>query len=158
VPLAPDRVLVSKGYFGGGSLCLRLVRGPDGGLVPEEVWRNKRALRTKFTNVVVLGTHAYGLSDGFLECVDLQTGERIWRAGRYGHGQTLGVGELLLVLSETGELVLIEPAPDTPNAVLGRIQAVEGKTWNNLALYGDVVIVRNGVEAAAFRLALADER
>lgn len=154
VPVPPDRVFVSKGY-GEGAMLIRLSTRPDGGFDVSEVWRESRVLRTKFTQVVIRDGHVYGLSDGTLECADLETGKRIWKKGRYGHGQILGVGDLLLVLSESGELFLVEPTPAEPNRVLGRIQALEGPTWNNLALSGDLLLLRNGREAAAYRLPLA---
>jgi len=153
VPVPPDRVFVSKGY-GEGAMLVQLAANPDGRFGVTEIWREPRVLRTKFTQVIILDGHIYGLSDGTLECVDLESGERIWKTGRYGHGQILGVGGLLLVLSESGELSLIEPTPDEPNRVLGSIQALDGLTWNNLALSGDLLLVRNGREAAAFRLPL----
>jgi outer membrane protein assembly factor BamB len=154
VPVPPDRVLLSKGY-GEGAALLRLVPRGDGTFAAEELWRDRRVLRTKLTNVAVIDGHVYGLSDGILECVDLETGARVWKGGRYGHGQILHVGTLLLVLTEEGELVLIDPSPDRPNDVLGRLQAIEGTTWNNLALYGPYLAVRNAREAAVYRLPLA---
>lgn len=154
VAVPPDRVLVSKGY-GQGSALLRLTRAADGAITCASVWASQRALRTKFTNVVIRGEHVYALSDGILECVALATGERVWRDGRYGHGQVLLVEDLLLVLGEEGELTLVEATPERENHVLGQIQALEGKTWNTMALVGDVLFVRNGAEAAAWRLPLA---
>ena len=68
----------------------------------------------------------------------------------------LRVGDLLLVLSEEGEVVLVEATPDRPNNVLGRFQAIEGLTWNNFALYGPYLLVRNAEEAACYKLPLAD--
>jgi outer membrane protein assembly factor BamB len=112
-------------------------------------------LRTKITNVAIKDGYAYGLSEGVLECVDLATGERVWKAGRYHHGQLLLVGDALLVLSEDGELFMVASGPDSRNNVLGQFQAIEGHTWNTFALYGDIVVVRNGQEAAAYRLPLA---
>jgi len=157
VPVPPDRVFVSKGY-GEGAALFELVRAEPastGGLEARELWHQKRALRTKLTNVIVKGDHVYGLSDGMLECVELETGRRAWKDGRYGHGQILRVGELLLVLSEEGEVVLIEPTPDEPDRVVARFQALEGKTWNNPALVGDLLVVRNAQEAAVYRLPLS---
>jgi hypothetical protein len=100
----------------------------------------------------MLDGHAYGLSDGILECVDVTTGERVWKAGRYRHGQILRVGRHLLVLSEEGELVLVEATPESPNHVLGRFQAIEGQTWNNLAFAAPCVLVRNAEQAACYEL------
>ena len=119
-----------------------------------EVWANSRVLRTKFSNVTIYEGHIYGLSDGILECVDLDTGERVWKHGRYHHGQILRVHDLLLVLSEEGEVFLVEATPLRRDNVLGTFPAVSGKTWNNFALHGPYLVVRNGQEAAAFRLPL----
>ncbi|MCG8460728.1 MAG: PQQ-like beta-propeller repeat protein [Holophagales bacterium] len=158
VALPPSRVFVSKGY-GVGAALLEL--GPAAGgaaetaLAVQELWHNPRSLRTKFTNVVIYEGHVYGLSDGILECLELETGKRKWKKGRYRQGQILRVGSHLLVLAESGDLFLVELDPERPNAVLGRLQVLEGKTWNNLALHGDVLLLRNGVEAAAYRLKLA---
>jgi outer membrane protein assembly factor BamB len=155
VPVPPDRVFISKGYGNGGAL-LRLAPGDDGALSVETLWHNRAVLRTKFTNVVILDEHIYGLSDGILECVVLATGERVWKGGRYHHGQILLAGRVLLVQSEDGEIVLVSPSPERPNDVRGRIQALAGPSWNNLALYGPYLAVRNAREAAVYRLPLAD--
>ena len=157
VPVAPDRVFVSKGY-GGGAALLQLIPEENGQLAVNEVWASHRLLRTKFTQVVIKDGFIYGLSDGILECVDLEAGKRVWKRGRYQHGQILGVGSLLLVLTESGRVVLVEPTPEEANKVLGEFQAVEGQTWNNMALYGDLLLVRNSLEAAAWRLPLAGGR
>ncbi|MGD8816132.1 MAG: PQQ-binding-like beta-propeller repeat protein [Acidobacteriota bacterium] len=155
VAVPPDKVLVTKGY-GLGAALLQLVPRTDGTMDVREVWSSPRVLRTKFSNVTIWEGHIYGLSDGILECVDIGTGERVWKHGRYHHGQILRVHDLLLVLSEDGEVFLIEASPQRRNNVLGQFRAFSGKTWNNFALYGPYLVVRNGEEAAAFRLPLAE--
>jgi hypothetical protein len=62
-------------------------------------------------------------------------------------------GDLLLVLSEAGELVLVEARPDRFSE-LARIQAIDGKTWNNPTLVGGRAFVRNHLEMAAYDLPL----
>jgi outer membrane protein assembly factor BamB len=150
VPIEPGRVFVSKGY-GGGGLLLEL--GTDGGGA-RELWHAPRLLRTKFTNAVRLGSELYALDDGMLECVELAGGERRWKEGRYGHGQILLVGQRLLLCSEEGEVVLLAPSPEHPNHVLGRFQGLTGKSWAHLALSGELLLLRNAEECAAWELPL----
>lgn len=151
VPIPPANVLVSKGY-GGGALLLALAAEVDGTLAPRELWRDARLLRTKLTNVVLHGGFVYGLDDGMLECVELTSGAKRWKEGRYGHGQILLAGELLLVCSEEGEVFLLEPDPERANAVLGSFQGLTGKSWAHLALADGVLYLRNAEECAAWAL------
>lgn len=150
VPVGDDQVLLSKGY-GGGALLLRL-SATSTGLTAEEVWADRRVLKTKFTNVCVDGDYAYALSDGALECVHLPSGSRQWkqgRSGRFGHGQVLIVGDVLVVLSEEGELALVALDPEAYRE-LARIQALEGKTWNPPAVAGNLFVLRNAREVAVW--------
>ena len=151
VPLGEDLLLLTKGY-GGGSKLLEFAAAGRGGESNISVrWESPRLLQTKFTNVTVIGDYVYGLSDGILECVALQSGERQWKKGRYGHGQVLGVGRNLLVQAEDGRVALVEANPEQ-YIELTSFSALEGKTWNNPCLYGKGLLVRNGEEAACYEL------
>jgi len=151
VPVGADRLLLSKGYSVGSELVQLAAASSGDSLAPTSVWKSSRVLQTKFTNVVVFQDHIYGLSEGILECVEVASGQRNWKNGRYNHGQILGVGDLLLVLAEDGRLVLVEANPQK-FVELGSLQALEGKTWNNLCLYGRQLLLRNGEEAACYEL------
>lgn len=153
VAIPPGRVFLSKGYGEGGAL---FQLEPSGnGFELTELWRKARSLRTKFSNVSIRQGYLYALSEGVLECVEIATGERAWKAGRYGHGQMLMVDDLMVISSEDGEVYLVEATPERKNNVLGSFEALDGVTWNNFALSGDLLLVRNAQEAAAFRLPLA---
>ena len=154
VPVGNDRVLLSKGY-GGGAELLAFAPLAGGGLEKApSLWVNPQVLETKFTNVAIIDGHIFGLSNGYLECVELETGRKTWKKSRkaaYGHGQILGVGNLILVQAEDGRVALVEANPKE-FAELGSIQALSDKTWNNLCLYGHKLLVRNAREAACYEL------
>jgi outer membrane protein assembly factor BamB len=146
--LDPDRLLVSVGY-GVGSKAYR-VSETDGVLRATLEWESPR-LKSKFANLVLHEGFVYGLDDGVLTCLDPARGERRWKSGRHGHGQLLLVAGLLLVQTEEGELVLVEPSPDAYRE-LARWPVLDGKTWNPPALAGSLLLVRNDREAAAYEL------
>jgi outer membrane protein assembly factor BamB len=146
--LPGNRLLFSAGY-GIGSRLLQ-IDGDAAGQHATLVWESTR-LKAKFTNLVVHDGFVYGLDDGVLACVDPANGERKWKGGRYGHGQVLLVEDLLLVQTEEGELVLIEPRPDALRE-LGRFAVFAEKTWNPPALAGRYLLVRNDMEAVLLEL------
>lgn len=148
----PDRVLFTSGY-GVGAELLEIARDAAGRLAPRQVWKSNR-LKAKFANPVLRAGFVYGLDDGILVCVDAADGSLRWKEGRYGHGQGLLVGEHYLLMAESGKLVLLRPTPDAPNE-LARFRVFTAKTWNPIALSGDLLLVRNDQESACLRLPLA---
>jgi outer membrane protein assembly factor BamB len=153
--LPGDQVFVSKGYSQGCAVYQVKHHGDQWSVDAEPVWANRTVMKTKFTNVVIHNGFIYGLSDGVLECVDASDGRRKWKRGKYGHGQVLLVGKTLIVLGEAGQLALVAATPDAFNE-LASIQVLEGKTWNNPALSGDLLLVRNAEEAACYRLPVVE--
>jgi outer membrane protein assembly factor BamB len=145
-----NHVLLSKGYSTGAKVVELSLAGDK--FEASEVWASTRVLKTKFTNAAILDGYAYALSDGLLECVNLENGKPAWRGKRYGQGQILAAGDALLVMTENdGDVVMVDASPKK-FVELGRFPAIEGQTWNNLCLAGKYLLVRNSQEAACFEL------
>jgi len=137
-----------------GTRRLGVAHGSSGWTV-EERWTSED-LNPFFNDLVVHKGLAFGFDGSILACIDLTDGKLKWKGGRYGHGQLVLLPDqnLLVVLSEAGDLALVKATADQFTE-LAHFPAIKGKTWNHPVLAGDVLLVRNGEEMAAFRLSLA---
>jgi outer membrane protein assembly factor BamB len=149
IVLPGDRVFISAAY-GTASAMLQVSRDRDQWAI-KELWQNMK-MQSRFTNPVAYQEHLYGLDEGVLACLDAKDGSRNWKGERYGHGQLLLAGDVLVVLAEDGELALVEATPEAFHE-LGRFQALEGHTWNYPALADGKAYVRNDREMACYDLA-----
>ncbi|SMP52700.1 outer membrane protein assembly factor BamB [Neorhodopirellula lusitana] len=152
IPAGQDRFLIGKGY-GGGSALIEVRRQDDGWEV-EDVWRTTRVLKTKFNHCVTRDGVAYGISNGALQAVDVESAERLWeqgRRGRYGQGQVILVDDILIVQAEMGDVAIVEANPNDFVELI-RFDALQQKTWNIPSVAGNLLLVRNAEQAIAFRL------
>jgi len=175
VAVAPDKILLTKGYGNGASLwqvrrneqkvgtetdqpakrqSLKEWLDDQKAWTVTEVWHDQRLLRTKLTSAVARDGYAYGLSDGILECVDTAKGSRKWKArGDYGHGQVILVDDLLLVQAESGDVALVEAVPKKYREV-ARFSPLSSRTWNYPVVSGPYLLVRNDREIACYEVPL----
>lgn len=149
--VSTNRLLISAGY-GVGSTMLELKTETNGTFSVETVWK-ARSIRNKFSSLVLRDGFAYGLEEETLACLDLASGRRVWKDGKYGFGQLVRSGEWLVVQSEPGDVVLVAANPEAWRE-MARIPALSAKTWNAPALAGNILLVRNDIEAAAYELPL----
>ncbi len=144
-----DGTIVFGCGYGKGTVKIEL-RLADGGWQTEELWSTNR-FRPKFNDFVHRNGFLYGLDDGILTCVDLQTGKSKWKQGRYGYGQLLLFDEVLLILSEQGELVQVEASPERHHEIT-RFSALDPICWNHFAYAHGKLLLRNGHVAACFEI------
>ena len=140
-----NSVFISKGY-GQGAMLFAV-----NNMKTTVTWENPAVARTKYTNAALVDGRIYSLSDGILECADLETGDRIWKKGRFNHGQLLVVGELILVQSEEGELLFIKPKERGFDIVF-QLQALKDRCWATMTLYDDKLVLRNSEQVVCYQL------
>ncbi|MGI9065091.1 MAG: PQQ-binding-like beta-propeller repeat protein [Pyrinomonadaceae bacterium] len=144
-----NRFFISAGYGKGAALVE--VTGSGSSLSARTVWENIN-MKNKFNSSVLHEGYVYGLDEGILTCLDVNTGVRKWKGGRYGYGQVILASGNLIVSSDNGELALVKATPQQYSEV-ARFAAIEGKTWNYPAIAGGKLLVRNANEMAAYNIA-----
>ncbi len=116
--IADDYVFISSDYSSG---CALLQLSPDGqGVQAKRVFvRRNKLMRNQFSTSVLVDGHLYGFDvsghggQGALKCVDLRTFEEKWAARDLrDKGCLLYAGGQLLVLTEGGELALVDATPE----------------------------------------------
>jgi outer membrane protein assembly factor BamB len=153
--IADGDLMISSGDgMGGGGMRRIAVKQGSSGWTIEERWTSED-LNSNFNDFVIHKGNAFGFDYGTVACIDLSDGKRKWKGARTGYGQLvlLPDQDVLLVLSEKGELSLVKATPDQFTE-LARFPGIEGKTWNHPVLAGDILLVRNDHEMAAFRLSV----
>lgn len=150
-----DLLITGGDAMGGLGMRRITVERGQAGWTSEERW-SSRGLKPYFSDYVVHKGYAFGFDGNILSCIDLADGARKWKGGRYGSGQLVLLADqgLLLVTSEEGELALVQATPDQFTELAPKLPAIEGKTWNHPVVIGDLLLMRNGQEMAAFRLPL----
>lgn len=148
IVLGENRFFISAAYDHGAAVVEITPAGDR--FAARAVWQNKR-MKNKFNSSVLYQGHIYGSDEGILACVNAQTGEQKWKGGRYGYGQLLLASGHLVVLTESGDLVLVKATPERHQEA-ARFSAIEGKTWNHPAIAAGRLLVRNTTEMACFRI------
>jgi outer membrane protein assembly factor BamB len=111
-------------------------------------------MKTQFNSPALLDGHLYGLDDGRLACLDIATGDRLWKDGRFASGQSLLAGNRIIVQNESGPVHLCAAKPDGFTE-LAKLDALSSKTWNHPVLAGRFLLVRNDREAVCYELPTA---
>jgi outer membrane protein assembly factor BamB len=141
-----SRFFISSGYGKGAALVE--VKGSGSTFTATTIWENIN-MKNKFNSSVLHNGYVYGLDEGILTCLDVNTGERKWKGGRYGYGQVILASGHLILTSDSGDLALVKATADQYTEV-ARFSALQGQTWNYPAIADGRLLVRNANEMAAY--------
>lgn len=145
----PDKVYVSGGDDAGA--VLMRIKTEGGKSTVEELWKT-RAMKNHFNNAVLVGDHIYGFDNATFKCLSVATGEPAWAFRGLGKGSLLAAdGDLLIVLSDQGTLLLVKATPDAYTE-LARFQAMEGKAWTAPTLANGRLYLRDNDEIVALEM------
>lgn len=155
VILSETEILLGTG-MNGGTRRLDIHRAGEEWKIQEQ-WTTK-TIKPYYNDLVVMNDHLYGFDGNIFMCVSLADGRMRWRTRGYGNGQVLLLSDeaLLLVLSEQGDVALVEAQPEQYKE-LARIKAIEGKTWNHPTIAHGRLFVRNAEEMACFTIPIETE-
>lgn len=161
--IPPDKVYVSGGDDAGAVLLRIKTEGSteggteDGKATVEELWKT-RTMKNHFNNAVLVGPHLYGFDNATFKCLSVATGEPTWAFRGLGKGSLLAAdGDLLIVLSDQGTLLLVKAAPDAYTE-LARFQAMEGKAWTAPTLANGRLYLRDHDEIVALDMKASGAR
>lgn len=140
-PIIHDgHAFISSGYNKGAAL-LKL-----GGSEPSVVWQS-RVMRNQMNASVLIGGHLYGIDGNedrgaSLKCIEFETGRQLWEEKSAGAGAVTAADGKLILLCESGELVIAKATPDGFDP-LSRVQVLDAKCWTVPVLANGLLYCRN---------------
>ena len=150
-PLVIDDIIFISASYGTGATVLRM---SNEGL--EELWSSDDALSNHYATAV----HRDGVLYGFhgrqeygqaFRAIDLKSGKVHWSVERFMAGTVTLSGDRLVIVRESGELVVAEASPESFR-VLGRAELLPGAIRAYPALAKGHLYVRNERTLACFKL------
>lgn len=150
-------VFCTAGYEVGGAVCEVEFKGDK--FDAREVWRRKgnREVASLWSPPVFKDGYLYGMLSfkdygrGPLKCVDIKTGQVLWREPGFGTGNVILVGKHLIALTDDGQVVLVDPSPREYRE-LARFKALSGKCWSTPAYADGKLYIRSTREGGCFEV------
>ena len=148
-PVVSDRMVYCSAGYGVGAGMFEV--GPGNSV--REVWFKSNELMNHWSTPIAKDGYLYGLYEfkkygkAPLQCVEMATGEIMWKERGFGPGNCILVGDRLVVLSDAGELAIVEAVPDEYREI-ARKKVIEGKCWSTPAIADGKIFVRSTIEGA----------
>lgn len=146
--VAPDLVFVSASYGIGAKVARLVAEGET--ITAQPVWEGLQ-MKNHFNGSVAIGNHLYGFDTATLKCIEAATGKTLWAKRGLGKGSLIVASGMLIILGETGELVLAEATHEAYRE-LARASVLEGRSWTQPTLWQGRLYLRNHTELVSLDL------
>jgi len=146
--VAPDLIFVSASYGIGAKVARLVAEGET--ITAQPVWEGVQ-MKNHFNGSVSIGNHLYGFDTATLKCIEATTGKTLWAKRGLGKGSLIVANGMLIILGETGELVLAEATHEAYRE-LARANVLEGRSWTQPTLWQGRLYLRNHTELVALDL------
>jgi outer membrane protein assembly factor BamB len=106
------------------------------------IWENKNLKNQMCTSIFHAG-HLYGFDSSTLTCINAETGKEVWSQRGLGRGTVILAGEMLVVLSDKGE-ILTAPASAEAFKPITKTRVIDGDDtiWTSPTLANNLLYVR----------------
>jgi len=151
IPCGDDKLFISACYGVGGSLW----KWDDAGRL-SQIWQKEDALDSHYGTPVYFGGYLYGFhgrqeQGQTLRCVRVTDGQVMWESESVRGGTLLRVKDMLVALTESGELWEVQATPDKFNLIRST-QVLRAGHRAHAAYAGGVWYGRDGKRLVAMRL------
>jgi outer membrane protein assembly factor BamB len=149
-PVVYEDMVYCSAAYGRGAAVVKISKVNDIFQV-KELWRKSNTFMNHWSTPVVykgflFGLYGYGeYGSAPMKCIEMATGIEKWSIKGFGLGGLILVSDKLLVLSDFGDVVMVNPSSDSYQE-LGRWRAVNGKCWNGPAFSDGRLYVRSTKE------------
>ena len=157
-PVVVDDIVYCSAGYGVGAGAARITKSGDA-FTATEIYRMRgnKPLANHWSTPVAKQGHLYGLfqfkeyGSGPMKCIDIANGTVKWEQPGFGPGQVILAGDQVIVLSDAGELVLIDAKPDAYKE-LARADVLDGKCWSTPVLANGRIFARSTKEAVCLEV------
>lgn len=159
-PIASGDLVYASAAYGRGAWTARVRRSGNTFTVSETNYRQNTANQNHWASPILHDGRVYSVverSSRSLGCYDPIGRTNAWTtavvgSGNPGFASLIKAGNTLVVLTEDGELVLVDPSPSAYRE-LGKFQALSGMCWNHPALSNGRLFARSSSEIVALEVA-----
>ena len=158
-PVVANDIVYASCAYALGAWTAKVTRSGSTFTVSQTDFKRSSAHQNHWASPVHHEGHLYSIverSMRSLACFSLAGRTNTWitstvGSGNPGYGSLIKVGGKLVVLTERGELVVVEPNP-TAYSEIARFQTLSGTSWNHPAFSNGKLYARSNIEIVALDL------